>query len=118
VVYTVKLVFSVQLAEGGGGGGADTGRPLSKVLPCPNKGSRSGFVSVPQRRYISQANIFNVHRPGTLHVQTVFSLYTASLRPSIFPRKFLLICIVLSNLSLKTVHHRLQYTLVYGTHSG
>jgi hypothetical protein len=41
---------------GGGGGfgvGQITGRPLSKVLPCPNKGSRSGFVSVPQRRYVS-----------------------------------------------------------------
>ncbi len=52
------------------------------------------------------------------HVHTVFSLYTASLRPSIFRRKFVLICIVLSNLSVNTVHHTLQYTLVYGTHSG
>jgi hypothetical protein len=32
----------------------------------------------------------------TDHVQTVFSLYTASLRPSIFPSKFVLMCIVLS----------------------
>ncbi len=30
-----------------------TGRPLSKVLPGPNKGSRSWFVSVLQRRYLS-----------------------------------------------------------------
>jgi hypothetical protein len=49
-----------------------TGRPLSKVLPCPNKGSRSCFVNVPLRRYIS----FNVHRPGTLHMYRQFSAYT------------------------------------------
>ncbi len=66
-LYTKTPNFSTQ----------HTGRPLSKVLPCPNKGSRSCFVNVPQRRY----HIFNVHRPGTLHVQTVYSLYTASLRP-------------------------------------
>ncbi len=40
----------------------------------------------------------------TDHVQTVFSLYTASLRPSIFPMKFVLMCIVLSYLSVDTVH--------------
>ncbi len=49
-----------------------TGRPLLKVLPCPNKGSRSCFVNVPLRRYIS----FNVHRPGTLHMYRQFSAYT------------------------------------------
>jgi hypothetical protein len=62
-----------------------TGRPLSKVLPSPNKGSRSCFLNVPQLRDISYLNIFNVHKPDTFHVQTVFSLYTASLQPSIFP---------------------------------
>ncbi len=30
-----------------------TGRPLSKVLPSPNKSSRSCFLNVPQLRYIS-----------------------------------------------------------------
>ena len=54
----------------------------------------------------------------TGHVQTVFSLFSASLRPSIFPRKFVLMCIVLSYLSVDTVHHILLYTVVYGTHSG
>ncbi len=95
-----------------------TGRPLSKVLPFPNKGSRSCFIDVPQLRDISQLNIFNVHRPDTIHVQTVFSLYTASLRPSISPWKFVLICVVLSYLSVNTVHHTLLHTVVYGTHSG
>ena len=54
----------------------------------------------------------------TDHIQTVFSLYTASLRPSISPWKFVLICVVLSYLSVNTVHHTLLHTVVYGTHSG
>ncbi len=95
-----------------------TGRTLSKVLPSPNKGSRSCFINVPQLKDISQLNIFNVHRPDTIHVKTVFSLYTASLRPSISPWKFVLICVVLSYLSVNTVHHTLLHTVVYGTHSG
>jgi hypothetical protein len=32
---------------------SNTGRPLSKMLPCPNKGSQSCFVNVTLRRYIS-----------------------------------------------------------------
>ena len=54
----------------------------------------------------------------SFHVQTVFSLYTASLRPSIFPWKFVLIFVVLNYLSVDTVHHTLLHTVVYGTHSG
>jgi hypothetical protein len=50
----------------------------------------------------------------TDHVQTVFILYTAPLWPSIFPRKFVFMCIVLSYLSVDTVHHTLLYTVVYG----
>jgi hypothetical protein len=38
-----KLLFIGQL----------TGRPLSKVLPCPNKGSRSCLLNVLQLRDIS-----------------------------------------------------------------
>jgi hypothetical protein len=96
----------------------NTGRPLSKVLPFPNKGSRSCFINVPQLRDISYPNMFNVHRPNTIHVQTVFSLYTASLRLSISPWIFVLICVVLSYLSVNTVHLTLLHTVVYGTHSG
>jgi hypothetical protein len=66
-----------------------TGRLLSKVLPSPNKGSRSCFLNVPQLRDISKLNKFNVHKPGTFLVQAVFSLFTASLGAFNFP---LVIC--------------------------
>ena len=61
--------------------------------------------------------MINVHRPGTFHVQTVFSLNTASLRASIFHWKFVLIFVVLSYVSVDTVHHTLLYTIVHGTFS-
>jgi hypothetical protein len=46
----------------------------------------------------------------TDYVQTVFSLYKASLQTSIFPMKFVLMCIVLSYLSVDTVHNTLLYS--------
>ena len=52
------------------------------------------------------------------HAQTVFSLNTAPLWLYFFVENFVLICIVLSYLSVDTAHHTLLYTVVYGTHSG
>ncbi len=95
-----------------------TGQPLSKVVPCPNKGSRWWFLNFPQLRDISYLNIFNVHNPGIACTDSCFSLNTAHLWDLIFCWKFVLICIVLSYLSLDTAHHKHLYTVVYGPHSG
>ncbi len=92
--------------------------PLKITKWAISRIQKGWFHKIPphlQHRYI---NSYNVHRPDTLHVQTVFSLYTASLRTSISPWKFVLICIFLSYLSVNTVHHTLLHTVVYGTHSG
>ncbi len=56
-----------------------TGRPLSKVLPCPIKGSRWWFLNFPQLRDISYSNIFIVHYPGIACTDSFFSLNTAHL---------------------------------------
>ncbi len=85
-----------------------TGRPLSKVLPCPNKGSRWWFLNFPQLRDISFSNIFNVHNPGKAWTESFFNLYTAHLWPSIFCGKFVFICIVLSYLTVDTAHRSLS----------
>jgi hypothetical protein len=95
-----------------------TGRPLSKVLPCPNKGSRWWFLNFPQLRDISYSNIFNVHNPGKACTESFFNLNTAHLWPSIFCWKFVFICIVLSYLTVDTAHHTHLYTVVYGSLSG
>ena len=95
-----------------------TGRPLSKVLPCPNKGSRWWFLNFPQLRDISYSNIFNVHNPGKACTESFFNLNTAHLWPSIFCWKFVFICIVLSYLTVDTAHHTHLYTFVYGSLSG
>ncbi len=71
-----------------------TGRPLSIVLPCPNKGSRWWFLNFPQLRDTSYSNIFNVHKPGKACTESFFNLNTAHLWPSIFCWKFVFICIV------------------------
>jgi hypothetical protein len=93
-------------------------RPLSKVLPCPNKGSRWWFLNFPQLRDISYSNIFNVHNPGKACTESFFNLNTAHLWPSIFCWKFVFICIVLSYLTVDTAHHTHLYTVVYGSLSG
>ena len=95
-----------------------TGRPLSKVLPCPKKGSRWWFLNFPQLRDISYSNIFNVHNPGKACTESFFNLNTAHLWPSIFCWKFVFICIVLSYLTVDTAHHTHLYTVVYGSLSG
>jgi hypothetical protein len=95
-----------------------TGRPLSKVLPCPNKGSRWRFLNFPQLRDISYSNIFNVHNPGKACTESFFNLNTAHLWSSIFCWKFVFICIVLSYLTVDTAHHTHLYTVVYGSLSG
>ena len=95
-----------------------TGRPLPKVLQCPNKGSRWWFLNFPQLRDISYSNIFNVHNPGKACTESFFNLNTAHLWPSIFCWKFVFICIVLSYLTVDTAHHTHLYTVVYGSLSG
>jgi hypothetical protein len=117
---TVVSWFLISFVMGGGG------RPFTQVGPyrkCCHVQTRahgqvllvSLNVGIYHRRIIYLMFTDQVH---SMYRQ--FSAYThaASLRPSIFPRKFVFICIVLSNLSVNTVQNTLQYTLVYGTHSG
>ncbi len=52
------------------------------------------------------------HRQFSAYIHLLYGL-------QFFPRKFAFICIVFNYLSVDTVHHHtLQYTVVYGTHSG
>jgi len=69
---------------------------------------------------ISHSKIYLMYTDQVHFIYKQFStyIYTASLRPSSFPWKFVLIFIVLSYLSVDTVHNTLLYTVVYGTHSG
>ncbi len=51
-----------------------TGRPLSKVLPCPNKGSRWWFQNFPQLRDISYSNtVYLMYTILVKNAQKVFS---------------------------------------------
>ena len=54
-----------------------TGRPLSKVLPCPNKGSRSCLLNVLQLRDISLKYILctqAMYKQFSAYIQLLYGL--------------------------------------------